>query len=167
MAYTPDPAEIVATIRASLERGEAVKIKITSDSMLPLIKKGDFISIVNKSVDSVEVGAIITFVRDGVLFTHRVIQKDLDNGIVLTKGDHLKDCDPPTTPQNIIGIVVSRNRENDFLDFLSGHGYHLSRILFRLSQVENSMRRNSTICNHLPICTVFFRGFNRLLSYFI
>ena len=62
---------------------------IKTNSMEPTIRTGALVLARKTDFDQVEVKDIITFIRqDGSLNTHRVIQKNAEEGILFTKGDN-------------------------------------------------------------------------------
>ena len=63
---------------------------VTTGSMDPTIKGGDYIISTKLRNENIKIGDIITFVEDNTLITHRVIKIKKENGVVksvITKGD--------------------------------------------------------------------------------
>lgn len=76
--------------------------EVISGSMSPSIEKGDLIVV---DVDSgYNEGDIITFISDGAFITHRVI--DIDDNVVITRGDANNSVDNPVSKDKIIGKVL-------------------------------------------------------------
>lgn len=76
--------------------------EVISGSMEPTIDKGDFI-FVHLTKDYKE-DDIVTFKKDGVFITHRVIE--IKDEIIVTRGDANNSTDNPVNRDKIIGKVV-------------------------------------------------------------
>lgn len=77
--------------------------------MLPAIWPGDVLTIHQHNPADSEPGQVILFSRNGRLTAHRVIK--VSTGFVLTQGDSLPAMDLPVTPQEVVGRVVSIQRQ--------------------------------------------------------
>lgn len=76
------------------------------------IEVGDLIFVTEADTDSLEVGDVISFMRGGIVITHRIIQIDTgDDGgrLFTTKGDanNVED-DTQVTEADVVGIYKSR-----------------------------------------------------------
>lgn len=74
---------------------------ILTGSMQPKISPGDVIVTTNVGINELEVGDIITFNRDGMTATHRIIE--LNDDSILTQGDNNNVHDNPIEYEQIIG----------------------------------------------------------------
>ena len=97
-------------VSASLDRGEVARLCVTSNSMYPMIRKGDYVLIRTVDLNNLPFGAIVVFRRDVELITHRLIK--VDSATVLTKGDNNSLPDPPINKALILGEVVQIERDN-------------------------------------------------------
>lgn len=129
-------AEIV---RRSLDEGQQPYFQITSDSMSPLIRKGDDVQISHQGVDQMTVGDIVVVADDTGLLTHRLWLVYSIHGIphVLLRGDRLQAYDLPYQASQIIGQVIARRRGHQMLDLTGGIGRVLNSWLFRFASVAN------------------------------
>ncbi len=78
-------------------------------SMLPTIREGDLVFIVPVSTKEVQVGQIVVYHRGGTYIIHRVIEKIVNDNLVLlkTKGDNNPVPDPVLVSDNMLnGVVV-------------------------------------------------------------
>ncbi len=71
-------------------------------SMSPTMETGDIVII--KIGDEIKENDIITYKKENVLITHRVVS--IDGDTVITKGDYNNTEDEPIQKSNIIGKVV-------------------------------------------------------------
>jgi len=76
--------------------------------MLPAIRPGDVLTVKRHRSDELEPGQVILYSRNGRLTAHRIIKLPL--GFVLTQGDSLPTLDPPVNTQEVVGRVVSIQR---------------------------------------------------------
>jgi hypothetical protein len=62
-------------------------------------------------------GHVVLFVRDGRFFAHRVVGKirQEDSTLLVTRGDRLKENDPPVSPAELLGRVTGVIRGNRHL----------------------------------------------------
>lgn len=165
MSFTPKPNLIIDSTRAALDAGETVNVKITSNSMSPLIKNGDFVSITRKNFASISVGDIIVLESDGGLLTHRLV--DRGSNTLITRGDRNSKPDPIADIEQIVGIVTSLKRADGSINLLNGSGYIISRSLFRLSQMEHLWETSRFFRNFIPNCSVLFYGLARLIAHLV
>ena len=86
-------------------------LKVSSDSMKPVLKKGDYILI--RKQNNYEVGDIITYIiEENCLVTHRIIEKY--ENVFITKGDNnnVKDS-REITIEKVLGKLVFCFRKGD------------------------------------------------------
>jgi len=92
-----------------LRSGQTVKVKADGFSMNPLIRKGDILTIKGIANDPLQSGEVVAFIRNELLFIHRIIEAGRNDGMVLTKGDNLLISDKLSIPEEIIGRVIAVN----------------------------------------------------------
>lgn len=79
---------------------------VQSDSMLPVLRRGDAVFVRDASFDTLHEGDVITarFPESEGVFTHRIIRVDAEKRQIYTRGDHNMADDPmPTDASHIIG----------------------------------------------------------------
>ena len=84
-------------------------VAVASDSMRPIFKRGDAV-VYEKIEDAKDIdeGTVIAFYNDGILVTHRIIDKSVLNGtsVYKTKGDNNNAPDNYfVKADDIVGIV--------------------------------------------------------------
>lgn len=82
-----------------------MRITVAGRSMLPLLHPGDVLLVRPGRRVAVEVGAVVTLLDRGSPVTHRVVT--VDGELVLTKGDHAPNFDPPAPLGAVFGRVVA------------------------------------------------------------
>jgi hypothetical protein len=122
------------------------RLKVTSGSMSPVLKPGDFVKMEFVPPERLQRGDIVVFQRDGDLVTHRLVSTNAHS--YLTKGDALLFFDPLYDRTQLLGRVfaVERNgklalmrgmrwrmynRTAGLLYFWEGRIFRLAEWLFR------------------------------------
>jgi signal peptidase I len=108
-------------ILEQLGKGKTFTFTVTGNSMHPLIREGDPIQIEQCKPRDLSMGDIITFKKDDLYVTHRVlwIMRRRDGTTLLTKGDNEITIDPLVLPNQIVGKAVAIKRANRTLDLKS------------------------------------------------
>lgn len=73
-------------------------------SMLPILRPGAILTIINHPFASVRCGQVVAFACGQRLIVHRVI--DRTAGYLVTLGDNMPLLDPPVTPEAYVGLVA-------------------------------------------------------------
>lgn len=98
-----------------LSRTGAVWVHEASDSMAPLVRAGDRLSLARAALAAVRPGQLVACRRDGQLVVHRVLWRDA--AALVTKGDGLVRRDPPIAASDLVGrvtvIVTAQGRRID------------------------------------------------------
>jgi len=89
--------------------GHSVKVKADGHSMNPFIKKGDILTVKGIINDQLHPGEMVAFIRNELLFIHRILEAGRADGMVLTKGDNLLISDKLSKSEEIIGRVIAIN----------------------------------------------------------
>jgi signal peptidase I len=114
-------------------RGTAV-LRVAGGSMGPWIRPGDFVVIRRKRLDELNAGSIVVFAREGRLVIHRILRRGTQGGerVLFTKGDAARRPDEPVRIEELLGEVVSVERERDSVD-LNGEGAIWSLFVSKVS----------------------------------
>lgn len=108
--------------------------RVVSNSMYPLIERGDQVLVERAILHKVHFGDIAVFRRNGTLMTHRVLRKCKFNGEYhfLEKGDAtLQSSLVPA--KNIIGWVIAIRNSGKTILTMSGSGRRLQLTLACIS----------------------------------
>ncbi len=134
-----------------------LRLKVTSNSMSPLVKSGDYLLVRPVSIDSIKSGDILVTQRVDGFLTHRYIGKDARGWI--TKGDRNCQADSPIQEDAIVGLVVSTERNGRLRNLRTRFQILRARFLSRLGW-------NEINCKSVP-ATRLIRLLSRILSFTI
>jgi len=132
-----------------LQEGQSLSCVVNGGSMVPCIRKGDFVTVKPITFAEAQIGDIVAYRRgetERVLTTHRVIQKgrDGEGPYLITKGDRSRFLDfPIKCPTDVYGKIVSRERHGRLIS-LETHfhrvlGYLIARYSLALPYVRQAM----------------------------
>jgi signal peptidase I len=100
-----------------------VRLRVFGTSMVPSILPGDLVLIQKASLNEISQGEIVLFLRDGRLFVHRVISPagaatsdGSADQFLVTRGDRQRQDDGPVSSSELLGRVVSLERDNRSID---------------------------------------------------
>ncbi len=102
-----------------LSRGSCLRFRARGGSMSPFIRDGDVLKVKPAEVSEIKLGDVI-FCRTGNrIVAHRVIKKVSENGkgFLVTKGDSSPNSDEPLHPEDLLGKVVTVERNGLSLRF--------------------------------------------------
>jgi hypothetical protein len=77
--------------------------------MLPTLWPGDLLTIAARSIDQVQAGDVVLYMRENRFFVHRVLRKENQNSVhfLLTRGDAMPEPDAHVTADELLGKVIS------------------------------------------------------------
>jgi signal peptidase I len=139
-----------------------VRLRVLGTSMVPAMLPGDLVSIRRANLNEISAGEVVLFLQSGRLYVHRVVGRNEvssagnpEEYCLITRGDRLSHCDPPVSTRELLGRVVSIERDNRNIE-LAPQG---SNCLFaRLLRVSD---RATYLYLRLGACwrTIFITGF--------
>ncbi|HRQ39032.1 MAG TPA: hypothetical protein PLD25_14075 [Chloroflexota bacterium] len=144
MMNQPESSQLRALLQENLQAGGQAMLSVTSNSMSPLIRRGDQVMIVALTRPLLP-GDIITFQTDAGLWTHRFwgYVPGTDPPLLLTRGDKPVVFDPPLPAANVLGLVIMRQHHGRWLHLHQGRGLWLNRHLTRLAAWDNRVLTGS------------------------
>lgn len=114
---------------------EIVKLSARGYCMYPSIMPGDILHARHKKFQEINIGEVVIFQRDGLLFAHRVIRKDEHNcplGLI-TQADRSLSADGPLIPvKDILGVLIAVERKKRLINFDNKPLKLPSNILFNI-----------------------------------
>jgi signal peptidase I len=132
--------------------------------MVPSILPGDLVSIRKASLHDISQGEVVLFSQNGRLIVHRVVDRKVaatpESPVetqLITRGDRSRHEDPPISSTELLGRVVSIERNNRKVE-LSAYGSsgpivrllqasdHLTYLYLRLSACWRSSFLRGTKC---------------------
>lgn len=138
-----------------------VRLRVFGTSMAPAILPGDLVTIRRASLDEISAGEAVLFLQNGRLFVHRALGRAMIAGpessarpCLITRGDRLKHNDRPVSAQELLGRMVSLERDNRKIDLKSnGPASALARLLRASNRLTYVYVRLSA-----SVRSLFFRG---------
>ncbi len=82
---------------------------VQSDSMKPVVNRGDLIIDLRPNLAAVKPGDVVSYYSSktaGEIVTHRVVINNYQRGYLVTKGDNLTQADPPVPSKMVIGRTL-------------------------------------------------------------
>jgi signal peptidase I len=133
-----DPALLADLLREAMRKGKLPFLTVVSNSMSPLIRRGDQIQIAPKTAEQLQPGDIIVYKGPANLITHRFwgFLSEKEQTRLVTRGDRPQHFDSPIAPANLVGQVIGRRRKQHFLDLAVGRGKWLNNHLANLARLE-------------------------------
>jgi len=115
-----------------------VRLRVFGTSMVPSILPGDLVLIQRAGLHEISPGEVVLFFQKGRLFVHRVVERKVlaasgrpEESCLITRGDRLRHEDPPVTSSELLGRVVSIERDDRIVE-LPAH--EPDRMIVRLLQ---------------------------------
>jgi len=114
-----------------------VRLRILGTSMVPAMLPGDLVSVRRAGLDEISEGEVVLFFQNGRLCVHRVVGRNVVSAAgntkepcLIARGDRLRHDDPPVSSKELLGRVVSIERDNHNIE-LAPHGSNslLARLL--------------------------------------
>lgn len=119
------------------EFGE-VRLRVFGTSMVPSILPGDLVLIQRASLREIVPGEVVLFLQKGRLFVHRVVDRKAaatadgaEETHLITRGDRLRHNDPPVSSGELLGRLVSIERDDRKVELMA---HEPNRWMVRLLQ---------------------------------
>ena len=123
-----------------LAQGFYLRVKGRGSSMYPFVRTGDMLLIEPKTPDELNIGDIIFYRRPtGIYVAHRLIKKN-GSATLITKGDNLCYYDEPVSAKEVLGRVISVEREGCCVRLDSRLNKVVSRLWASLSPMSLWLR---------------------------
>lgn len=103
-----DSAKCALAAKVLRESG-SLRMLATGSSMLPSIWPGDVLIIQKREIQQIATGETAVFFPNGRMTVHRVVSHH--GSFLVTQGDSVPQPDPPVTAENLLGVVVSIERD--------------------------------------------------------
>jgi signal peptidase I len=131
--------------REGLATGSLIRLRVSSDSMAPLIEPGDMVLVRHVNPKDLRRGDLILVEQEGSFLIHRLVlsSRRRIEGLVAaeahglrTKGDNRSHADPPLTSWDVLGQVVSVEKEGRRIELGEGRWPMVNRLLGLLGWCE-------------------------------
>lgn len=138
---SPNLETVTRLLQEAMSRGKMPFLTVTSNSMSPLLRRGDQIGLSAPDAESLAAGDVIVLQTGDHFTTHRYWETHEDSGRswLLTRGDRLLMFDPPWSPEQYIGRVVVRRRGGRTLWLDRGAGRWLNARLNGVARLERRL----------------------------
>jgi signal peptidase I len=94
---------------ANLTELSQLRLKVTSRSMTPNLRPGDFVLVQSIPLETYQRGDLLVTRREDSYLTHRLVA--VDSSGWHTKGDRNPRTDAPIKAQSIVGLVIAVERQ--------------------------------------------------------
>jgi signal peptidase I len=131
-------------LREGLGKDQILRLRVSSQSMVPLLNPGD--SVLVKQVDSsfIRLGDLVVLRQEQEPVIHRVITIK-ENQEIHTKGDNLPVRDPPLPIVDVLGRVITMESGNHTIDLTCAKWVRVNRILAVISKLESMSIQSITL----------------------
>lgn len=92
-------------LQKKTRQGQSLSLQVASDSMHPLLKIGQLITVQNAAVESLKVFDLIVYWEQGRLQCHFLWHKNSDGGLITRSLKNPTISDPLVSQQDYLGIV--------------------------------------------------------------
>jgi len=120
-----------------------VRLRVFGTSMAPSILPGDLVLIQRANLEEISPGDVVLFLQKGRLFVHRVVARKIaatagrpEESCLITRGDRLRHEDPPVSSSELLGRVVSIERDTRKVELVARGS---NRLVVRLLQSSDSV----------------------------
>ena len=119
-------SELMPVIRASLERGQTVRMTVNGASMLPFIRNGDEVELEPIRSLPVKGDVVLAHCENGRYVLHRVVRVEGDEFFL--RGDAQRHCEGPFVLGDALGKVTTAYHNGRSHDLKRGPWSWLGRI---------------------------------------
>jgi hypothetical protein len=95
-------------LAAQLKPGQTCQLKVNGNSMLPTLRFGDRITVRAEPQADLKIGDLAVFRLGEFFVIHRLVERRSPD--LIFKGDARWLCDPPVSPQDVLGRVITVER---------------------------------------------------------
>ena len=127
-------APAIKLVREKLAQGGLVRLRVSGNSMAPLIESGDVVLVRHADPESLRRGDLLLVEREGAFLVHRLVAIGARG--IQTKGDNSSHADLPVTPQAILGRVVAVEKGGKTIELDEGRWPMVNRTLGLLGWCE-------------------------------
>lgn len=139
---SPESALVIELLETALSQGQSVWLNVSSNSMRPLLRRGDQIALVACGVEHIQVGDVVVMRSMPELLVHRCracwVAEDGEYYLI-TRGDRAAVGDPTWPASALLGRVAARRRAGRTLNLTAGPGRWLHRHLAYLAAADETL----------------------------
>lgn len=128
---------VADALQVSMRQGRMPFLEVSSNSMAPLLQRGDRIGLSPVQPHQLRSGDIVTFIEQDHLTSHRFWSHEGD--YLKSRGDRNPQFDPLWRRDALVGRVVVRQAAARSLWLDQGAGLYLNRLLFAAGRWEGRL----------------------------
>ncbi len=117
----------VELVREELAQGALLRLRVSGQSMAPLVERGDLVLVQRVTPADLRRGDLLLVEQGGDFLVHRLVANDTHG--VRTKGDKSSYADLPLPPQDVLGRVVAVERDGRRIELGRGWWPLVNRLL--------------------------------------
>lgn len=138
MTRRPDNQVVGDLIHQQTPPGTLLRFRVVSDSMAPVIRRGDWVTVRRVEVGRLRRGDVVVHTHAGAFRVHRLlsVRRRGDTALLVTKGDGKLQPDPPWSGQALLGRVAAIDRDDRRIELETPAWRATNRLLGALSRVE-------------------------------
>ena len=125
---------VAEMLEADLNIGNTIQFKVVSNSMGPLILRGDYVIAQKEKLSEIKRGELVLIQRRDDFLTHRLIMKSSNNW--LAKGDNNLFPDSPAKSDVIIGRILMVRGDDYEIDLRGRKWQIINPVIATLSRLE-------------------------------
>jgi signal peptidase I len=118
-----------------------VRLRVFGTSMVPSVLPGDLVLVHRANMEEISTSEIVLFLQMGRLFVHRVVDRKImaaadghEESFLITRGDRQRDHDAPVSSSELLGRVVSIERDHRKIELVPNK---VNRFVARLLQTSD------------------------------
>jgi signal peptidase I len=128
----------VELARGKLAQGALLRLRVSGQSMAPLVERGDLVLVQRVNPADLRRGDLVLVEQGGGFLVHRLVAAPRRRGArscgpdahqVQTKGDNASYADLPLLPQDVLGRVVAVERDGRRIELGRGWWPMVNRLL--------------------------------------
>jgi signal peptidase I len=123
-----------------------VRLRVFGTSMVPSIFPGDLVLVHRAGLQEIFPGEVVLYLRNERFFVHRVVERKVISGEdspgephLITRGDRLRRADAPVSSAELLGRVVSIERDSRKVEIAASNSNLLIARLLRSSDLMTSL----------------------------
>lgn len=126
-----------------LQNGYGVRFRPAGLSMHPTIRDGERVTVEPVRAQTVRCGDILLYLRRERVIAHRVVgvhqAEDGESFVFTLRGDSLSSCDAPVRAEQVLGRVVTVERDGREINLRSRRGLLQSAVLRRAARLRRGL----------------------------
>jgi signal peptidase I len=126
-----------AAIRDVLRADGKLRFAVISNSMKPLLRKGDWVIVKMVPVEDIHLGDLVLVSAEERLISHRVIRIDRDT--IQTKGDAVPCADTPVSMSQMLGVIQTIDRSGKVISLATSSNRLIFSLVSWISKVEDHL----------------------------